>query len=232
MLTPGDKRAYDAAVAELDKATEELQRLAGDPATSLAALARAQHHYDLSRVQWLRCHWQLRIAAAHALPKPPRVVRPILVVGDNKVVRDSLAVLLKLNGYLLSEGCGFDSWLEFCCAQSQHLIVLDVPSFASAHDASAWFVESFNKAIERPHIIALVWPKDVPWFAGRVDEVITKPHVFEKLRHAIDRISSAAEAPAATRITANPKGHPHVIPNVSHARQLPTPKVTSLDADE
>jgi hypothetical protein len=158
---PEDKRAYDAAVAELDKATEELQRLAGDPATSLVALARAQYQYDLSRMQWLRSHWQLRIAAAHALPDSPPVVGPIVVVGDDKVVRDSLAVLLNLNGYRLSAACGFDSWREFCRAQSPQLIVLDVSSFASAHDTSAWFVESFNTAIARPHIIALVWPKDV-----------------------------------------------------------------------
>ncbi|MEX3967450.1 response regulator receiver protein [Paraburkholderia sp. EG286B] len=191
-MKPEDKVAFGAALAELSKATQDLQRLERDPATSLAALARAEHRYELSRLEWLRCEWQLRASGAHALPTPPPAVGPIMIVGRDEVIRESLAVLLNVNGYGRSKACGFDSWQKFCLEPSQQLIVLDVAEFSRG--PSAWFVESFDVATERPHIIALVWPQDAPSFKGKVDDVIAKPLVFKKLLHAIDRISSEAEA--------------------------------------
>ncbi|HKR44550.1 MAG TPA: response regulator receiver protein [Paraburkholderia sp.] len=217
MLKPEDQRAYDAAVAELNEATEELQRLSDDPAATLASLARAQHRYDLSRVQWLRCEWQLRASAAHALPEPPSVVAPIVIVGHTKAIRDSLATLLNVHGYQPSESLGFDDCNEICI-QPPQVIVLDVSDSGFSRDASAWLIESIDTARERPRIIALVWPTDSQAFTSKVDEVIAKPKVFKKLLDVLERINSDIEALRASRITADRSG-----PNGAAIVDMPSP---------
>jgi hypothetical protein len=61
---------------------------------SLAALARAVHRHERSRLEWLHCQWQLRLAGAHAIPKPPPIVGPIVIIGRDKVIRESLPFCL------------------------------------------------------------------------------------------------------------------------------------------
>ncbi|HKU00198.1 MAG TPA: hypothetical protein VJS30_27260 [Paraburkholderia sp.] len=150
-------------------------------------------------MEWLRRQWQLRLAGPHAIPKLPPIVGPIVIIGRDKVIRESLAVLLNVKGYGRSKACGFDGWHTFCLEPLQQLIVLDVSEFSRG--ASSWFVESFDTTIGRPRIIALAWPPDAPSFKGEVDEVITKPLAFKELLRAIDRINSEAVALSALRMT-------------------------------
>ena len=126
------------------------------------------------------------------------MVGPIVIIGRDKVIRKSLAVLLNVKGYGRSNACGFDSWNSFLPEPLQQLIVLDVSEFS--HGASAWFVERFDTTIGRQRIIALVRPQDAPNFKGKVDEVITKPLVFKELLRAIDKINSEAVALSALRM--------------------------------
>ncbi|MEM5314375.1 response regulator receiver protein [Paraburkholderia sp. JHI869] len=200
MLKPEDTLAFDTAVAELNKATQDLQRLEHDPTTSLAGLARAHDRYYLSRLEWLRRECQLRASAAHPVPKLPPGAGPTVIVSHDKWVRDSLAVLLGVKGYGRSKARGFDTWHEAWLEPSQ-LIVLDVSLFSRG--ASALLVEGFNVGIKRPHIIALVWPQDALSFTGKVDEVVAKPLVLSELLDAIDRIIAAATPPNASRMTAD-----------------------------
>ncbi|MEM5425904.1 MULTISPECIES: response regulator receiver protein [Paraburkholderia] len=185
MLKPEDTVAFDTAVAELNRATQDLERLEHDSATSLTGLARAQDRYYLSRLEWLRSECPLRKSAAHGVPKLAPLSGPIVIVGHDKWVRDSLAVLLDLKGYGRSKARAFDTWHEVWLEPSQ-LIVVDVPPFARG--ASMLLIEGFETCIERPRIIALVWPKDAPAFTGKVDEIVTKPLALNALLNAIDRI--------------------------------------------
>ena len=79
---------------------------------------------------------------------PPPVVGPIVIIGRNKVIRDSLAVLLNVKGYGRSKAYGFDSWHSFLLEPLPQLIVLDVSEFSRG--ASAWFVESLQ-FLPKPH---------------------------------------------------------------------------------
>ncbi|MEM5425933.1 response regulator receiver protein [Paraburkholderia ferrariae] len=189
MLKPDDALAFGTAVAELKRATQDLERLEHDPATSPAGLARAQDRYYLSRLEWLRSECQLRRSAAHGVPKPVPVSGPIVIVGHDKWVRDSLAVLLDVKGYGRgygrSKARAFDTWHEVWLEASQ-LIVVDVSLFSRG--ASTLLIEGFDTCIERPPIIALVWPQDAPAFTGKVDEIIHKPLALNELLNAIDRI--------------------------------------------
>ncbi|MEM5340557.1 response regulator receiver protein [Paraburkholderia azotifigens] len=170
---------------------------------SLAALPRAEHRHERSRLEWLRCQWQLRLAGAHAIPKPPPIVSPIVIIGRDKVIRESLAVLLNVKGYGRSKACGSDSWHKFLLEPLQQLIVLDVSEFSRG--ASAWFVGSFDTTIGRQRIIALVWPQDAQNFKGKVQEVITKPLVLKELLRTIDKINSEAVALSALRMNTHPR---------------------------
>ncbi|EIN01357.1 hypothetical protein SAMN05446935_7372 [Burkholderia sp. YR290] len=114
---------------------------------SLAALPRAEHRHERSRLAWLRCQWQLRLAGAPAIPKPPPIVGPIVIIGRDTVIRESLAVLLNVKGYGTSKACSSDSWHKFLLELLQQLIVLDVSEFSRG--ASAWFVESFPASHDR-----------------------------------------------------------------------------------
>lgn len=185
MLKPEDTLAFDTAIAELNRATQDLERLEHDPATSLAGLARALDRYYLSRLAWLRSECQLRASTAHRIPKLPPAAGPIVIVGHDKWVRDSLAVLLDVKGYGRSKARGFDNWHEVWLEPSQ-LIVVDVSPFSRG--ASTLLVDGFDTCIERPRIIALVWPQDVPGFTGKVDEIVAKPLALNELLNAIDRI--------------------------------------------
>jgi hypothetical protein len=89
---------------------------------------------------------------------PPLMVGPIVIIGRDKVIRESLAVLLNVKGYGRSKACSSGSSLKFLLEPLQQLIVLDVSEFSRG--ASAWFVESFETTIRRQRIIALVWPQD------------------------------------------------------------------------
>ena len=114
---------------------------------SLAALPRAEHRHERSRLAWLRCQWQLRLAGAHAIPKPPPIVGPIVIIGRDKVMRVSLAVLLNVKSDGRSKACSSDSWRKFVLEPLQQWIVLDVSEFS--RDASAWFSESFPASHDR-----------------------------------------------------------------------------------
>jgi hypothetical protein len=131
------------------------------------------------------------------------VVGPIVIISRDKVIRDSLAVLLNVKGYGRSKAYGFDSWHSFLLEPLQQLIVLDVSEFSRG--AFAWFVESFNTTIGRQRIIALVWPHDAPNFNGKVDEVITKSLVLKELLRATDKINSEAVALSALRMNTHPR---------------------------
>lgn len=72
----------------------DLQRLEHAPAMSLAALPRAGHRHERSRLEWLRCQWQLRLADAHPRPKPPPIVGPVVIIGRDKAIRESLPFCL------------------------------------------------------------------------------------------------------------------------------------------
>ncbi|MEX3960778.1 response regulator receiver protein [Paraburkholderia sp. EG286B] len=203
MLKPEDTLAFDTAVAELNKATQDLQRLEHDPTTSLAGLARAHDRYYLSKLEWLRRECRLRASAALEVPKLPPGAGPTVIVGYDKWVRDSLAVLLGVKGYGRPKTRGFDNWHEAWLEPSQ-LFVLDVSLFSRG--ASMLLVDGFNTSIERPHIIALVWPQDASSFAGKVDEVVAKPLVLNELTDAIDRVIAAASASSALRLAAGRSG--------------------------
>ncbi|MCP3726272.1 response regulator receiver protein [Paraburkholderia sp. CNPSo 3272] len=196
MLKPEDTLAFDTAVAELNRATQDLERLEHDPATSLAGLARAQDRYYLSRLEWLRSECQLRKSTTHGVPKLAPLAGPIVIVGHDKWVRDSLSVLLDVKGYGRAKARAFDTWHEVWLEPSQ-LIVVDVSPFSRG--ASLLLIEGFDTCTERPHIIALAWPQDVPSFIGKVDEIVPKPVALNALLNAIDRIGGCDDE----RITDN-----------------------------
>ncbi|MCG5076067.1 hypothetical protein [Paraburkholderia tagetis] len=186
-----DKIAFDSARIAFDKANHDLQRLKNDPETSLARLSKAQRDYDLSRVQWLRCQWQLRANAAHALKTPPRT-GPIAIVGQNQAVRESLAVLLGVKGYGRPKALGFDCWQRVWLDTSLKLVLLDVPEHSVT--TSLWFVDGFEDAVEKPHIIALVKSRHAGSFAGKIDAVVAKPFALDELLQAIDAIDEKTNA--------------------------------------
>jgi hypothetical protein len=45
-------------------------------------------------LEWLRCQLQLRLAGAHVMPKAPPIVGPIVIIGRDKVIRESLPFCL------------------------------------------------------------------------------------------------------------------------------------------
>ncbi|MGF6260822.1 hypothetical protein OKW49_001723 [Paraburkholderia youngii] len=140
--TAEDKLAFCVACTALDQATRDLQQLRSNPATSLNALSKAQRDYELSRVQWQRCQWQLRAATAHAVKRPSQCIGAVVIVGHDKAVRDSLRVLLNVKGYGRSKALGFDHWHEIWLEPSRQLIILDVP--VNSITTALWFVESFD----------------------------------------------------------------------------------------
>ncbi|MBB5417876.1 response regulator receiver protein [Paraburkholderia atlantica] len=192
--TAEDKLAFCVACTALDQATRDLQQLRSNPATSLNALSKAQRDYELTRVQWQRCQWQLRAATAHAVKRPSQCLGAVVIVGHDKAVRDSLRVLLNVKGYGRSKALGFDHWHEIWLEPSRQLIVLDVP--VNSITTALWFVESFDTSIDKPSIIALARPEDAASFAGKVDAIVAKPIVLEELLYAIDLIQLQTKTPA------------------------------------
>jgi len=187
-----DEIALDLADYALDRATRTLRCLSEDPQASLAALSQAQRHYELAKVHRQRCMWQLRIVAAHAARRPPRRIDSIVVVGRDRTVRDSLAVLLSAKGYGRPKAAGFDCWLKLWMNPLWELVILDVPEYSVS--TCSWFIESFRTAVERPHFIALARPKDTTGLFGKVDAVVAKPLVLDDLLQAIEGINEKNEA--------------------------------------
>ncbi|CAD6563047.1 response regulator receiver protein [Paraburkholderia sabiae] len=179
-----DTLGFDVACAALESATRDLQRLTDDPTATLAALSKAQRHYDLSRTRWLQFEWQFRAAAVHALEPSPLRVGQLLVVGPDKAIRESLAVLLAVKGYGRPKASGFDAF-DFADASGGQLVIVDVPWHSDT--AARWFVESFDGSSDKPHIIALVHP-EADNFSGKVDRVVAKPLVLHALLEAIGDI--------------------------------------------
>jgi hypothetical protein len=180
-----DTLGFDVACAALESAARNLQRLADDPTVTLAALSKAQRHYDLAKARWLQFEWQLRAAAAHGLKPPPLRVGPLLIVGVDKAVRESLAVLLAVKGCGRPKSSAFDAF-DYANASGGQLVILDVPWHSVT--AARWFIDGFGGASDKPHIIALAPPEYAEQFGGKVDRVVAKPLMLQTLLQAITDI--------------------------------------------
>ncbi|CAG9228987.1 hypothetical protein PSAB6_50112 [Paraburkholderia sabiae] len=189
MSTANDALGFDVACAALEQATRDAQRLTDDPTATLAALSKARRDYDLSRMRWLRCEWELRAAAAHALRRPPLKIGPLLIVGSDKTVRESLAVLLAAKGYGRPKAVGFDAF-DRTNALGRQLVIVDVPWHSVT--AARWFLESFDASFDKPSFIALLQREYADDFSGKVNRVVAKPFVLQALLRAIDDVDATA----------------------------------------
>lgn len=194
MTAQDDQAAFDAACLTLKQTADDVKRVGSDPYASEFAVARARRRYDQARLDYLCCHLRLRTANVSMEPGPAPL--PVMVVGNDSHMKESLKVLLQVRRGIQAVPRAFERWYDDARWIAPRVVIVDVSDHSLA--AASWFMKSLRDAETRPYRIAIAWPERAEQLTGLADAVVRKPLVLDDLLWIIDRIDSAVAEFSAT----------------------------------